>query len=110
RSRDLRALRDRQRPSVDRVESVRRQEVWQVARASDPRDDQDVPRLELERVDRGLERPQDREVAAARTPGRLDLGLVGIHLELEFHATASRTLYAMSRQVTGSPPSLPQTW
>src|SRR5207245_3470553 len=110
RIRELRALRDRQRPSVDRVESVRRQEVRQVARASDPRDDQDVPRLELECMDRHLERPQDREVAAARAPRRLDLGLVRVHLELEFHATASKTLSAMSRHVKGSPSYFPKKW
>src|SRR5881296_1813760 len=110
RIRELRALRDRQRPSVDRVESVRRQEVRQVARASDPGDDQDVPWLELECMDRHLERPQDREVPAAGAPGRFDLGLVRVHLELEFHATASRTLSAMSRQVKGSPSYFPKKW
>src|SRR5256886_7795540 len=110
RIRELRALRDRQRSSMNRVESVRRKEVRQVARASDPRDDQDVPRLELERVDRGLERPQDREVAAARTPGRLDLGPAGIHLGLEFHATPSMILSEMSRQVKSSTSYFPKKW
>src|SRR3989442_10710255 len=61
-------------------------------------------------MDRHLERPQYREVAAARAPRRLDLGLVRVHLELEFHATASKTLSAMSRHVKGSPSYFPKKW
>src|SRR5881628_2907895 len=61
-------------------------------------------------MDRHLERPQDREVAAARTPRRLDLRLVCVHLELEFHATASMILSEMSRQVKGSPSYFPKKW
>src|SRR5207245_8829488 len=107
RVRQLGALRDREGTTVNRVESVRRQEVRKVARATDPGHDERVPRLELQRVDRRLEGPEDREVAAARTPRRLDLGLVRVHLEFEFHATASKIWSAMSRQVKGSPSDLP---
>ena len=107
RVRQLCALGHREGAAVDRVEPVRRQEVRQFARAPDPGHDEDVPRLELKGVDRRLQRPEDREVAAARTPGGLDLGLVRLHLELEFHATASKMWSAMSRQVNGSPSDLP---
>src|SRR5207247_794995 len=70
RIREFRALRDRQGPSVDRMESVRRKEVRQVARASDPGDDQDVPRLELEPLDRGLKRRQRGRGPPRRGTGR----------------------------------------
>src|SRR5207237_6814534 len=103
RVRELGALRDREGPAVERMESVRRQEMREVARATDARDDEDVPRLELERMDRGLEGAQHRKVAASGAPGRLDLRLVGVHLEGGLLATTSRIFSAISRDANVSP-------
>src|SRR2546430_16749767 len=101
--RKLRPHRNRKRPTVNRVEAVRGEEVRQVTRAADAGHDEDVPRLQLKGVDRRLERAQDREVAAPGAPCGLDIGLVRVHLELHFHATTSRILSAMSREANGSP-------
>ena len=99
----LAALRPADRAAVDRVESIRRKEVGEVARAADPGDDEDVPGLQLQGRERMLEGVQDGVVPAAGAPCRLDLGLVRVQLELELHATTSRILSAISRQVNGSP-------
>src|SRR5256884_6694594 len=101
--RELGPFRDRESPAVDRLESVRGQEVREVARTADAGHDQDVPRLQLKGVNRRLERAQDREVAATGAPSGLNLGLVRVHLEFHFHATTSTILSAMSREANGSP-------
>src|SRR5205823_5513925 len=101
--RELDPFGNRDGPAVDRVEAVRRQEVREVARAADAGHDHHVPRLQLKGVQGRLEGPEDREVTTAGAPGRLDLRLVRVHLELHLHATTSRILSAMSRDANGSP-------
>src|SRR3990172_1433772 len=94
RVRELDPGRDRDRTSVNRVEAVRRQEVRDVRRASNPAHDRDRPRLELEGLERLLEPVQDGEIAAPRTPRRLDLGLVLLQLDRALRHVITSRIFA----------------
>src|SRR5207244_1812096 len=80
--RQLRASRDRQRPAVQRVQAVSINVVGRLPRTADAGNHRDPMRRNLQLKERLLDRAQDSEVAAARTPVDMDLGLV--LLEAEF--------------------------
>src|SRR5688572_12770152 len=74
--RKLDALRDWQRTAVNAVESIGRRVAGDAARAPDARDERDLVRRPADGRERAINRLQDPEVAAARTPDRLERALV----------------------------------
>ena len=73
---DLDAGRERQGAAMDAVEAVRRDVAGEARRAADAGDDDRLPRLPLQLGHGAVEGGQGAEVAAARAPDGLQVGLV----------------------------------
>src|SRR5687768_5937769 len=65
-----------QRPAVKRVHAVSFDVAWKVGRASDSTDRYDFVGLNLQFYEGLLERSQNSEISATRTPVRVDLSFI----------------------------------
>src|SRR5437870_9570095 len=76
------AGRNRQRAAMERVHSVSVDVAGQIRRTADAADDARLMRLQLQLEQRGLERGEHGEIAAAGTPIRMDPAAVSLFREL----------------------------
>ena len=77
---------DREHATVQRVEAIRVHVMRRLPRAADAREQRDLVGIELQLRERHLDPGQNSEIAAARTPIVVELGLVVLDRELHRRA------------------------